>query len=78
MQNQSDTGLQVDACKWMHILLGNLVISIVASGAGLWTLGGTYHMFIWEAVATPQKTKNKGAGRHGEKLPSQQCNKDTH
>lgn len=48
---------------WMPGLLGHLVISVPASQAGLGTLGGIYHMFIWEAAPTPQKTKNKGAGR---------------
>lgn len=47
----------------MLVLLGHLVISILASQAGLQTQGGIYHMFFWEAVSKPQKTKNKGAGR---------------
>ena len=44
----------------MLVLLGHLVISILASQAGLQTQGGIYHMFFWEAVPKPQKTKNKG------------------
>lgn len=55
--------------KWMHILLGHFVISILASGAGLWMQDGIYHMFLWEAASKPQKTRNKGAGRLGRSYP---------
>lgn len=64
--------------KWMHVLLGHLVICILASLAGLQTQGGIHHMFIWEAAPKPQKTKNKGAGRLWKELPCQQCIKGTH